>query len=271
MSNVSIYEKNWTDLVFEDRNKEYGAYQLRQENPKTALLAFIVGILFIFALIGSWLLLSSFGEKSIEGLAEIPIYEAITPVNLSNVQKEKLVKAKTAKALTQSPIKSINLSNMVVAITSDAADDIPANALDKNQSAENTSSTGLGIDAVPNRGDFTPTVVDIIPAYESPVEAVTLDRLPEYPGGMKRFYEDVVKNFKQPEVDDNLSSISIIMSFVIEKDGTMSDIKVLRSSDINVEREAIRVLKSMTVKWQSGYKNGMKMRTLYRLPIKVAL
>lgn len=159
---------------------------------------------------------------------------------------------------------------MVVAITSDAADDIPANALATNQPAENTSSTGLGIDA-PNRGDFTPTVVDIIPAYEGPVEAVTLDRLPEYPGGMKRFYEDVVKNFKQPEVDDNLSSISIIMSFVIEKDGTMSDIKVLRSSDKNVEREAIRVLKSMTVKWQSGYKNGMKMRTLYRLPIKVAL
>lgn len=100
MSNVSIYEKNWTNLVFEDRNKEYGAYQLRQENPKTALLAFIVGILLIFALIGSWLLLSSFGEKSIVELPEIPIYEAITPVNLSNVQKEKLVKAKTAKALT---------------------------------------------------------------------------------------------------------------------------------------------------------------------------
>jgi protein TonB len=41
MSNVSIYEKNWIDLVFEDKNKAYGAYQLRQENSRTTLFAFL--------------------------------------------------------------------------------------------------------------------------------------------------------------------------------------------------------------------------------------
>ena len=48
MSNVSIYEKNWIDLVFEGKNKAYGAYQLRQENSKTSLFALIGGVVFFF-------------------------------------------------------------------------------------------------------------------------------------------------------------------------------------------------------------------------------
>lgn len=61
------------------------------------------------------------------------------------------------------------------------------------------------------------------------------------------------------------------MSFVIEKDGSMSDIKVLRSSDKSLEKEAIRVLKSLKVKWAPGYMDNEKVRTQYTLPIKVAL
>ena len=60
MSHVSIYEKNWIDLVFEGKNKAYGAYQLRQENTKTSLIAFIGGITFMLSLIGGGLMLTSF-------------------------------------------------------------------------------------------------------------------------------------------------------------------------------------------------------------------
>ena len=99
----------------------------------------------------------------------------------------------------------------------------------------------------------------------------TLDRLPEYPGGIKKFYEYVGNNFEKPDIEEHLNGISVIMSFVIEKDGAMSSIKVLRSSDKNLEKEAIRVLRSLKVKWTPGYKDGEKIRTLYTLPIKVTL
>ena len=49
MSKLSIYETGWINLVFQNRNKEYGAYLLRQESTKTALTAFFTGVLFIFA------------------------------------------------------------------------------------------------------------------------------------------------------------------------------------------------------------------------------
>ena len=56
MSNVSIYEKNWIDLVFEDKNKAYGAYQLRQENSRTTLFAFLGSLTLILVLLGGWFL-----------------------------------------------------------------------------------------------------------------------------------------------------------------------------------------------------------------------
>ena len=62
MSNVSIYEKKWIDLVFEGKNKKYGAYQLRQENEKTTILALFSGLLFVAA-IGAIFFLSSFINK----------------------------------------------------------------------------------------------------------------------------------------------------------------------------------------------------------------
>ena len=65
MSNLSIFEKKWIDLVFEGKNKAYGAYQLRQESTKTTLLAFISGIAFITVVFGVGLFLSSFGAKPV--------------------------------------------------------------------------------------------------------------------------------------------------------------------------------------------------------------
>ncbi len=99
-----------------------------------------------------------------------------------------------------------------------------------------------------------------------------LDILPEYPGGMKRFYEYVQRTFNRPEIEDNGEiTMSVIMSFVIEKDGTLTDIKAVRSTDRNMEKEAIRILKASKVKWAPGMKDGEPVRTLFMLPIKVKI
>jgi protein TonB len=61
------------------------------------------------------------------------------------------------------------------------------------------------------------------------------------------------------------------MSFVIEKDGSMTDIKVVRNPGYGLDKEAIRVLKSLRTKWSAGMKNGKKVRTQYTLPILVKM
>lgn len=269
MSNVSIYEQNWIDLVFEDKNKAYGAYQLRQENQKTTLFALLGGVTLVIISIGMWLFLSSFGSDSIIK----PIEENGTIITLSDYHppKTEVSKPKSQQTQTQSPAEPTKTLNFTVAAAPLATDKVPSNDnLPTNQNS--MPGTGAGIDT-PTSGSGIPTGTATIPVTVDNTPKITseLDRMPEYPGGIKKFYDYVGNNFEKPDVDNLVSSLNVIMSFVIEKDGSMTDIKVLRSSDKSIEREAIRVLKSMKLKWSPGFKDGEKVRVLYTLPIKVAL
>lgn len=270
MSNVSIYEKSWINLVFEDKNKEYGAYQLRQENPRTTLFAFLGGVTLITLLLVGWFLFSSFGSKS-----EVPIIcpmgPTIVPVELKPIEEP--FKPKTEITESSAPAEPNPFQNLVVAATPLVNTDVLRNSDVEPQTGATGTDTGTGpaIDIPAEGGSPTGTIISAPAAPEGPVPATVLDRLPQYPGGIDKFYQYIIYNIDKPEVDDNLSSISVLMSFVIEKDGSMTDIKALRSTDKNLEREAIKVLKASKVKWSPGFKDNQKVRTLYVLPIKVAL
>jgi protein TonB len=277
MSNVSIYEKNWIDLVFEDKNKLYGAYQLRQENTKTSLLAFLIGILFIFSLIGSWMLFSSFGNKSdaspIDDNGVVITLSDFTMPKNQETKKEAVLPLKKEEETKK--IDKKDLVNPTLVKAEDHPDDVKTNKemkdnpSDSNKEGTNTkgttptnfTDTGTALTATKGNGE----------KEKSTVTTNELDRLPEYPGGMKKFYEYVGNNIEKPDMEENVTAVSVYMSFIIERDGTMSEIKVIRSSDKNLEREAIRVLKALKIRWSPGYKDGEKMRTLYTLPIKVTL
>lgn len=272
MSNVSIYDKNWINLVFEDKNKAYGAYQLRKENTKTTMTAFFIGILFLFSLVGLCLLFSSFDKKPEEIIINCPIGKSITPIDLKS--KSQPVKPKVAIAKSQPAAEPNKFKKLVVAVTSNENSDVPKNTdiiTETTPTSGQGATTETGIVSFGGGGGGNTIGTSIIPKTNNPVTTNELDRLPAYPGGIKKFYEYVGNNIDKPDVDTNLSEISVIMSFVIEKDGSMTDIKVLRSTDKNLEREAIRVLKALKIKWSPGFKDGEKMRVLYSLPIKVTL
>ena len=269
MSNVNICEKKWIDLVFEDKNKSYGAYQLRQESEKTTLFAFFGSILLILSLFGGWILFSSFDKKPEGTVISCPVGPTITPVKLE--PKVEPVKPKAEKPQASTSASENKFKKYEASKDPDTTIDIPKKTDAIPQTTTTDSDNGTGIDKPTDGGNPTGTVLTVTAPPIGPVTTAELDRLPEYPGGIKKFYEYVGNNFEKTDVDEDLGTVSVIMSFVIEKDGTMSNIKVMRSTDKNIEPEAIRVLKSLKVKWSPGYKDGDKMRTLYTLPIKVTL
>jgi protein TonB len=91
---------------------------------------------------------------------------------------------------------------------------------------------------------------------------------PEFPGGIQEFYNFVGRNYKTPNVK-NLKG-KIFVTFVVEKDGSLSDIKVLRDIGHGTGEEAVRVLKECP-KWLPAEQNGKKVRVLYSLPISIQL
>lgn len=263
MKNVSIYGKKWLDLVFEGKNKDYGAYQLRQENEKTSAIAFVFGITF---LAGFVFLLSSFAEKTTFVITESPG----TIVKVDRIY----FPPKTTEPISEphSVVKQtdeikIPKGEMVVTVSNEATLEISTNAeLPTTPPNQNGSITGTA----PNTGNNATGTTVAPPKPDGPVGIKELDRLPNYPGGMKKFYEYVVENFDK-ETSEEGQTIKINVSFVIEKNGTMTDIKVIEKTNPVISKEAIRILKSIRTKWSPGYKDGEAVRAYFSLPITVLL
>ncbi len=273
MSKLSIYETSWTDLVFENRNKEYGAYLLRQENNKTTVFAFFTGLLFLTAAISLPVLYSHFSTEN----RIIPIVPQLLPavtVNLETIIKpkqdpivEKPIVVHPKAPIAQTAITQKQLSNpLLVEATVDVPELATNAAIVNSTSTINTGAVGTGSSGASTGAS---TVISSPGITESTiVSAVALDKLPEFPGGINKFYNYVGTNFEKPEIELE-RAIKVHVSFVVEKDGSMTDIKVLRDPGYGLGKEAIRVLKSLKTKWSPGMLDGKAVRTAYNLPITI--
>lgn len=107
---------------------------------------------------------------------------------------------------------------------------------------------------------------------ESPKRAVSaLDEQPSYPGGEKAMFAFILENIKYPEEAKKFGAVGkVFITFNIETDGRLSDVKILRGFDKDCDVEALRVVKLMP-KWNPGKKNGNAVKTNFVLPIKFAL
>ncbi len=274
MSKLSIYENSWIDLVFEFRNKEYGAYQLRQESTKTSLGALSIGLLLIASAISIPMLVNYFNP---DRKTQLTLPDAIvTPVNLIDIipnqlQKiEKLILPEVKTQNTEVAITNDILLNPEIVEAAQADPDFIKTPENPNSSNDATQSTGI-VGTNPSSSTGTTT------AYKAPsdsgnaiVSSVALDKLPEFPGGMNKFYTYVGNNFEKQEIEGS-GIIRVFVSFVIEKDGSMTDIQVKKDPGYGLGKEAIRVLKSLKTKWTPGMIDSKPVRTAYNLPILVQL
>ena len=274
MSKINIYETGWLNMVFEGRNKSYGAYQLRTENPKTTLRALFSALFLIGGAVAIPVAVNYFLPKNevADVIPESP--DVITPVDLTPLPpKEEPEKPKelsgTSKPITDQ--KVIKYVNFVTTEKDKAKEDVPTNKElegaqigQVNNDGPNTSGNALEATPKPieNEGGNG--------ASGNTVETTaTLEKQPLYPGGLGKFVKDVTEKFKTPELETDSKTLKVLVNFVVEKDGTLTNIKVLRDPGHNLGKEALRVLNSMKTKWSPGYKNGVPVRTSFNLPIVI--
>jgi protein TonB len=209
MANQSIYSEQWIDLVFENRNKEYGAYQLRYENPKTTLKALGIG----FMLVAFLLSISMFLNKSESGTAAVVEFLPIHPIPMSSLifppeKKSDLEAAPLIQKKNDKPKPEVSKSNLVdpkVTETQNAKTEIATNdeALERyvepiEGALAKTENSGVkgGIGNAPT-ADTSATNG----SYKGTHVTAVLDKQPAFPGGMKKFYAYVAQNFKTPQAE----------------------------------------------------------------------
>ena len=278
MSQHSLYESNWINLVFENRNKEYGAFQLRQETAKTSFNALFIGVLVCSSLIILPNLLLHPKEITVptkEDLTETIIqlqdiyqaeHQAPAAPALPEIQQQTPTEAIETKQLIDPIVVSASQAPVDVEFTMEKSNPVDTTK-DGMGAAGLSTGTGEGVLNGSSDGTGIGTGTSNTNGNELVINEV-LDKKPLFPGGIEKFYRYVGNNFRSPMLDET-KNVRIFVSFVVEKDGSMSNIKVINKPGQALEKEAIRVLQSIKTKWSPGILNSKPVRTAYNLPIVV--
>ena len=261
---LDILKNSWLDIVFEGRNKSYGAYELRKTNPRTTLIALLIGaLIFVFA-ISTPKIMSLLKSEKVD--KEEVLDQKIVTIKLP--PKEEPVIENLPPPPPPPPREDqVKFVKPVVAKTEEIVEDPPkiVDLKDKKVGDENL------------KGD-PDAPISLGPVGDGPVREVVEDDTqiynvagiavkPDFPGGIQKFYSYVKKNFRTPDIDGLKGKVFV--TFVVEKDGSLTDIKVLRDIGYGTDKEAIRLLKN-SPKWTPGEQNGKKIRVLYSLPITIS-
>ena len=250
---LDLLNNKWIDIVFEGRNKSYGAYELRKKNTSTNIRAFIIGA-FIFSLgIAAPVIINMLPDSSSE---DDEIVTKVTSVKLP--PKEEKPKENIPPPPPPPPkVDQVKFVKPVVAKTNEVTEEPPK--------VEEIKDKNIGKEDI--KGDPNADLV-LTPPGDGPKQAeVTEDNTiynsagievkPEFPGGIQKWYSFLKNNFSAPD-EPGLKG-KVIVSFVVEKDGSLTDIKVLRDIGFGTGKEAERVLRKGP-RWTPAEQNGKKVR-----------
>ena len=270
----TIYQTGWLDLVFANRNKSYGAYELRQNyNQRLVFSLFIASFLMVSVVSFPLIKQKYFTEKIGKPVEKEPI---VTVVELKQLEQKKLIVPQTSTPPSSAVRVPTTRFFTLKAVSTPVTEDPPvistlANTAVGPQNVEGPITTGLdNIIDIPSGGNGHG--LDM-PADNgnSLVSVELLEKTPEFPGGMAAFANFLRKNLRYPEQAREAGvSGRVFISFVVEKDGRLTDIKVLKGIGFGCDQEATRVLKKSPL-WNPGVQNKREVRVLYTIPLVFTL
>lgn len=251
------------DIVFEGRNKAYGAYELRKSNPKTTMRSFLIGALIFCFLAATPMFSSLFSSDEI--VEDTVLDKKIVTIKLPP-KKEEIPKNLPPPPPPPPKVDQVKFVKPVVAKAEEVVEEPPKikEIVDKKVGSENIKGdpdAPLSVAPV-GTGPATAAVVDDNQIYNT----AGIEVKPDFPGGIQNFLNYVAKNYRTPE-EEGLNG-KVFVTFVVEKDGSLTDIRVIRDIGYGTGAEAIRVLKR-SPKWTPGEQNGKKVRVQYSLPITI--
>lgn len=272
ISKSDLYRNEWLDLVFSDRNKAYGAYELRQHYPQTIMKA--LGIMFFSILVVAFM----FGVVLKKAIKPLPPVLQIIPVNTfvfppppvqpAKPEEPKIPKnPRTPSAASASQASTIRFVQPVV--TSDAlAQNLPkvTDMANKDIGPIDAKGTPGATSAIDRGNGDTPAPDNGV--YNA---GIGLEREPMPVGGMAAFEKFLQKHLRYPEeASEAHVQGKVFMSFIIEKDGSLSNITIVRGPGYGTNEEAMRVLK-LAPAWVPGVQNEHPVRVQYTIPINFQL
>ena len=266
-SKLDIFNQQWIDVVFAGRNKAYGAYELRKDNGRNAGKALLIAVIVFVLIISANTIINfitGFIPKAKEKVKITNVVLAPPPVDIKKPPpppppeppKPKVDQVKFPPPVVKPDVevkeKPPTIEDLKVA--------------DPGQkNIKGDKNADVTIDEPVGNSDAKVT-------EEDPNKVFTaVEQEPAFPGGMEKFYAYLNKNIRYPAVaKENGTQGKVIVSFICEIDGSLTQIKVLRGIGDGCDDEAMRVIRN-SPRWTPGVQNGRKVRVSYSVPISFSL
>lgn len=272
MSKIDLISSDWVDLVFEGRNKAYGAYRLRKSTTKRNILAMVaVVILLVVAFI--ILTVKNFVD---EQRAKVAMTQVAELTNYDQPKKKAEVKQKKVEVEPERVVERVKSSIKFTAPVIKKDEEVKPDEELKTQDELMSTKTAIGSFDVKGNDDANGEILkakEVIAEPEPPKHEEEnkvfdiVEQQPLFPGGPAALMKYLSENTKYPVVAlENGVQGRVTVQFVVEKDGSISDVHVLKGVDPSLDKEAVRVVKSMP-RWTPGKQNGITVRVNYRVPV----
>lgn len=281
---VDLSSREWCDLVFEGKNKDFGAYVIRTDSPKRhtkAVVWTIIGTLLLGGIIIGIMKANEYFEaqrlKSEQEQETVLVDMA--PTEEPEPEQERLEQPKP-EVLPEEVLQTVKVTELRIVEDEKVKkeDEIKTQEeLQETQTAFGQKDNDKGTD---DRNE-TKTLKDEVVVEkktepekkkEEPEKVFTsVEQMPQFPGGDAALMKYLSSHIQYPAMaaENNVQG-KVILQFVVEKDGKVGEVKVARSVDKDLDREAIRVVKSLP-KFTPGRQNGQPVRVWYTLPVTFKL
>lgn len=275
MAKIDLISNEWADLVFQGRNKVYGAYQLRRGTSKRN----IVSMIFVAAVAAvAYLGLAAYNSYQEAQKAK---FEAEMEASLLDAKKEAKVEKKTETPKVEQ-VQKVEKVKSSIAFTPPVIkkdSEVKPEEEMKTQDELKETKTAIGAFDVKGNDDADGTVLKAVekiaepepPKHEEEQDKIfeVVEQKPQFPGGSVNGW--LADHIKYPVVAaENGISGRVVVQFVVERDGSVSQVRVVRGVDPSLDKEAQRVISSMP-KWIPGKQNGQAVRSRFTVPVTFRL
>ncbi len=278
---VDLSSKEWRDLIFEGKNKEFGAYKLRQGSESRHNKAFcyvLIGLVAVCLLIFGYMKYDAYKTQKLEEEQRALLAQqqklAQMEAEKEEEKEEEVEQVEIEEVKPEEPQLATQLmTELLLTDTPKEENEIKTNEDIKQDNSVMSTFTQSGSDDVSLIKEHKEEVVQEKPKEEKKKEEVFthVEQMPKFPGGDAELYKFISNNLQYPAmaIENNVQG-KVIVQFVVTKDGSIGNVKVVRSVDRDLDNEAVRVCKKLP-KFVPGKQNGQAVNVWYTLPVTFKL
>lgn len=274
-NSFNLNSTEWCDIIFEEKNKNYGAFALRQSSGKRHMLAFGVMVLFVGLITALPMILSTVKAASNTHTANITDEYKLKAIDVDNKQPEPQINI----PVVPEPPKFLPMDKYVPPVIVPNSTDIPEEHQMKPTDKIIDSKREVGAFQIDN-GSTDPDAIrkeiannNIIAGNgktDGNVAKKIFERvevMPQFPGGEAELQKYLEKNIQYPVVDIEMGNQGrVVIRFVVDKDGNIKNLQLQSGVSPNCDKEAMRVIQNMP-KWIPGKQNGEAVQVYFTVPV----